>query len=145
MYPEERVTRFIREHMESARIHIKEQPQMWKRFGVRWTPTVLVLAPDGTELRRIEGFLPADELLGNLEIAMGNWAVERKDWNDAETWFGHAVEQVPNTDVAAEGLYWRGVSRYSGSHDAAQLKETSREFKKRYQHTAWAKRASVWD
>ena len=41
---------------------------MWHRYAVRWTPTVLVLAPDGKELRRIEAVV--EQTLGEV-IAMG--------------------------------------------------------------------------
>ena len=126
------------------RIHIKEQPAMWKRFGVRWTPTVLVLSPDGRELRRVEGFLPEDELLGQLELGLAADAVARKDWAEAERRFAHVASEYPNTDAGPEALYWTGVSRYSASHDATALKETARAFANRYQGTSWAKRASIW-
>ena len=117
---------------------------MWKRFAIVWTPTVLVLAPDGKEIRRIEGFLPAEDLLGQLELALGDWAVSRKDWKEAERWFGSAVAAYPNTDAAPEALYWRGVARYSETHDPKELKELGHEFRQRYQDTGWAKRASIW-
>lgn len=117
---------------------------MWKRFDVRWTPTVLVMDPDGKEGRRVEGFLPADELLGQLELGLGYLAVERKDWPGARTEFERVVQQFPETSAAPEALYWAGVSKYSGSHDATALKELGREFKERYSDTAWAKRASIW-
>lgn len=144
MYPNSRVTEFIRDNFIPVRIHVKEQAGMWHRFAIRWTPTVMVVAPDGTEVRRTEGFLPAEELLGQLELALGDMAVARKDWKEAERWFGSTVEQFPNTDAAPEGLYWRGVARYSASHDPKMLKELGHEFQQRYQDTSWAKRTTVW-
>lgn len=117
---------------------------MWKRFDVRWTPTVLVMGPDEREGRRVEGYLPADELLGQLGLGLGFLAVERKDWPTARTEFEHVVEQLPDTSAAPEAMYWAGVAKYNGSHDATALKELGREFKERYTDTAWAKRASIW-
>lgn len=127
-----------------VKIHIKEQPGMWKRFGVRWTPTILVMSPDGKEERRIEGFLPADDLLAQLELGLGYIAVARKDWATAEREFEQVVDRYPETDAAPEALYWTGVARYSASHDSAALRETGRQFQQRYTDTSWAKRASVW-
>ena len=117
---------------------------MWKRFDVRWTPTVLVLAPDGKEVRRVEGFLPQDELLGQLELALAFLAVEKKDWATARQEFERVVERHPETDAGPEALYWTGVAKYSASHDAQELKELGRQFKERYTDTSWAKRASIW-
>ena len=117
---------------------------MWKRFEIRWTPTVLALAPDGREAYRIEGFLPKNELLGQLGLALGFLAVKRKDWSAAREEFDHVVERYPDTSAAPEALYWSGVSKYSASHDAAELKALGRLFKERYTDTAWAKRAAIW-
>jgi outer membrane protein assembly factor BamD (BamD/ComL family) len=128
----------------AVRIHVKEQPTMWKRFNVRWTPTVLVLGPDGSEVRRIEGFLPRDELLGQLQLALAFLAVNRKDWATARQEFERVVEQLPDTEAAPEALYWSGVSKYSASHDVSELKALGRQFKERYTDTSWAKRASIW-
>jgi len=144
VYPDPQVSEFITQHFVTGRIHIKEQPAMWKRFHIRWTPTVLVLADDGTEARRIEGFLPADELLGQLGLALGFAAVNRKDWATARTEFERALAEYPDTDAAPEALYWTGVAKYSASHDANELKALGRQFSERYTDSAWAKRASIW-
>ena len=117
---------------------------MWKRFTVRWTPTVLILGPDGYEARRVEGFLPVDDLLAQLEMGLGFLAVYRKDWPTARQWFDAVVKDLPDTAAAPEALYWSGVARYSASHDAKELKELGRAFKERYTETEWAKRASIW-
>ncbi len=143
MYPTPEVTALIDEHFIPVRIHIKEQGRMWHRFGVRWTPTVMVLSSNGAEVRRVEGYLPADELEGQLRLALGYVAANRKDWPTAERWFGEAAD-ARGTDAGPEGLYWRGVARYSASHDAKELQEIYRSFTTRYQDTSWAKRASIW-
>ena len=117
---------------------------MWKRFNVRWSPTVLVLGPDGGEGRRIEGFLPRDELLAQLELGLGFLAVNKKDWSTARQEFERVVEKYPDTDAGPEALYWTGVAKYSASHDPNELKSLGRQFKERDTDTAWAKRASIW-
>lgn len=117
---------------------------MWKRFNIRWTPTVLILAPDGAEAYRIEGFLPRDEFLSRLHMGLGFMAVNQKRWQPAREEFESVVANFPNTDAAPEALYWAGVSKYSNSHDASELKALGKQFKERYTNTSWAKRASIW-
>ena len=68
MYPDPRVVELITRDTIPVRAHIKEEPEMWKRFGARWTPTILFLDWDGREQYRVEGFLPADEFLGHLHL-----------------------------------------------------------------------------
>lgn len=145
MYPSPNVARLIEAEFIPVRFHIKDNPGMWHRFDVRWTPTILILDwDDGSEARRVEGFLPADEFVGQLELGLGDVAIEHKDWAKAQRYFAHVAEANPETDAAAEGEYWAGVAKYSASHDASALKETARRFTQRHQGTSWAKRASVW-
>jgi hypothetical protein len=54
------------------------------------------------------------------------------------------VERHPQSDAAAEALYWAGVSRYKATNDGAALSETAAAFKTRYTDSTWAKKASVW-
>jgi hypothetical protein len=143
VYPTPEVTALIDEWFMPVRVHVKEQPRMWHRFRIRWTPTVVVLSPDGHEVRRTEGYLPADELMGQLRLGLGYVAANKKDWTRAERWFAEAAEQE-DTDAGPEGQYWVGVSRYSASHDATALAATYGNFRRRYRGTSWAKRASIW-
>ena len=57
MYPDERVALFVNEHFVPARVHVKEQAddfaRLGDRFNAHWTPTTLLLEPDGTERHRI--------------------------------------------------------------------------------------------
>jgi hypothetical protein len=146
VYPAPAVTALITEQFVPVRVHVKENPRAWHRFGIRWTPTVMVLSPEGNEVRRTEGFLPEDELLGQLRLMLGYEAVNRKDWKTAERWFGEAADApgAERTDAGPEGLYWQGVARFSASHAHDVLPELRRNLERRYPNTSWAKRSIVW-
>lgn len=148
MYPDPRVVSFIKEHFRPVRIHIREDAEAWKKvggeLGVQWTPTILILDPEGKERHRIEGFLPAEDFLAQLEMGLAKAAFSRNDFQEAERHYHHVLENYPDTESAAEAMYWAGVSRYKGTNDASALEETARLFGERYQDTSWAKKASVW-
>jgi tetratricopeptide (TPR) repeat protein len=148
VYPDERVAHLINQNFIPARVHVREQPEDYQRFGQRfgaqWTPTLLVIDPDGTERHRIEGFLPPEDLMAQLLLGLGHSAFARERWEEAERRFREVVERFPKSDAAPEALYWAGVARYKGKGDANALAETGREFTKRYQDSSWAKKASVW-
>ena len=57
-------------NMIPVRLHVQKHPEAMSRFNVQWTPTVLILDSDGNERHRIEGYLPADEFLVQLNIGM---------------------------------------------------------------------------
>ena len=135
---------FINTNYIPVRLHVKSHPEAMKRFGVDWTPTVLIVDSDGKELYRIEGYLPAAEFLGQLQLGLGHAQFTNGNYQDAERQFRDVCETLSGTDAAAEATYWAGVSRYKGTHDAAALKATAQAFKDRYQSSIWAKKASIW-
>jgi thioredoxin-related protein len=144
VYPEARVSTFINTNFIPVRLHVKNHGEDMKRFGVDWTPTILLVDSDGKELYRIEGFLPADDFLSQLQLGYGHAQFTQGHYQDAERQFRDVCEKMSNTEAAAEATYWAGVSRYKATNDAAALKATAQAFKDRYQNSSWAKKASVW-
>lgn len=144
MYPNDRVAAFVTENFVPVKIHIKEQPEVFRRFGAQWTPTLMVLDPDGVERHRFEGFLPPADFLSQLELGLAKAAFARERWREAEDRYRRIAREFPDTDAAPEALYWAGVARYKASGDAAALADTAQAFRTRYSGTSWAKRASVW-
>jgi hypothetical protein len=142
VYPDSSVESFISEHFIPARAHIKEQPATFERFNAQWTPTILVVDGNGTERHRIEGFLPAEDFLRQLRLGLAH--VLRASGTFAEAEKVYRELAAGSDDIAAEGLYWAGVSKYKGTNDAAALGETTAAFKQRFQESPWAKKASVW-
>ena len=142
------VTHFIAENFLPVRVHVKDQASEYKRlgekYGVQWTPTVLVLDPEGGERHRIEGFLPVDEFLPQLALGQAKVAFARGNFDDAERRYREIVKRHPSSETAAEALYWAGVSRYKGTGEAKALGETAKAFTEQYQESVWAKKASVW-
>ena len=126
------------------RIDVRKNAQPMKRFGVQWTPTVLLLDSDGVERHRIEGYLPAPDFTAQLLLGLGHVAFAAGDYAQSERRFREVVEKFPETESAAEAQYWAGVSRYKATNDPSALGETAAAFSRRYTDTSWAKKASVW-
>ena len=144
MYPDERVAEFIRENFVPVKIHIKENHAGFERFGVQWTPTIVIADGDGKEHYRFEGYLPVEEFLPQLELGLGRLAFNKGDWAKAERLFREVAEKYPKSDAAPEALYFAGAAKYKASGDPGALRETAGAFRSRYADTAWAKKASVW-
>jgi hypothetical protein len=148
VWPDERVVRFVNENFLPARVHVKDDPDAFQRYGEKynahWTPTVLQLDPNGEEQWRTEGFLPLDDFLGQLMLGRAHMDFKQGKWAEAEKRFREVVDKLPNTDAAAEALYWAGTSKYKASGNPAALKETAKAFTTRYKDSSWAKKASIW-
>ena len=144
MYPDPAVADYVAKYFVPVRIHVKEHQDFFKRFGAEWTPTILTWDPDSnTERHRIEGFLPKDEFLGQLALARGHYAYGREEWDEAIRAFEDAASRF-DTDAAAEGVYWAGVSRYKKTNDPQALGATGRTLREKYPQSVWAKKGSVW-
>ena len=143
MYPDERVVKFITENFVPVRVDVRKDPKPMERFGALWTPTMIILDPSGTERYRFEGYLPVNDFLAHLTLGLGHLAFSMGNFAEAERRFNDVVERYPDSEQAAEALYWRGVARYKAG-SATALGETADEFTRRYQTSSWAKKASVW-
>lgn len=148
MYADPQVARYLSEHLETVRVHVRDQKDEYKRlserYNAQWTPTVLILDADGEERHRIEGFLPADDFLSQIALGLAKSAFQRKDYGEAERRYREIVDRFPSSEAAPEALYWAGVSNYKATGDPSALRATTTAFGQRYQDTAWAKKASVW-
>jgi len=148
VYANPQVARYLSEHLETVRVHVRDQKDEYKRlserYNAQWTPTVLILDADGEERHRIEGFLPADDFLPQVALGLAKSAFQRQDYGEAERRYREIVDRFPSSDAAPEALYWAGVSNYKATGDASALRATTNAFGQRYQDTAWAKKASVW-
>jgi hypothetical protein len=138
------VARLITSEFIPVKIHIKEQPEAFERFGAHWTPTQLILDGDAADHHRIEGYLPVEDFLLQLELGLGHFAFERKDYRGAEQRFRSICDRHSDAEAGAEACYWAGVAAYKASGDGAPLKETAKVLHARYPQSTWAKKASVW-
>ena len=135
---------FINSNFVPVKIHIKEQPQNFKRFGAQWTPTLIVLDPEAKEQYRFEGYLPAEDFLAQLELGLARSAFAHEQWDEAERRYREIAAKHPNSEVAPEAIYWAGVSNYKATNDPGALVETERILRQQYPQSSWAKKASVW-
>lgn len=124
--------------------HIKEHPAWFHRFGAVWTPTILVMDPDGIERSRIEGYLPKNWFRARLEMGLARVTFMHKKWADAEKAYAAVAERYEDTGVAAEAIYWRGVSHYKATNDHTVLGEVSKELGAKYPDSEWALKALPW-
>jgi len=117
---------------------------VFERFGAQWTPTILILDPEGAERHRFEGYLPAPDFLAQLRLGLAQAAKARSDWTEAERRYRELADDPSAADVAPEALYWAGVAKYKASGDPSALAETAQAFQTRFTDSPWAKKASVW-
>ena len=105
---------------------------------------MLVMDPDGDERWRLEGYLPKEEFRAHLEMGLARVALMKKDWADAERRFTEVAEHYPGSKFAPEAVYYRGVSKYSASHDHHVLGDTAAALAEKYPDSEWRLRSLPW-
>ena len=124
--------------------HIKERPVYFHRFDASWTPTVLILDSNGVERFRLEGYLPKDEFRAQLELGLARVAFMNKNWAEAERRYTEVLDKYPESKVAPEALYWKGVSHYKTTNDHTILGELPGQFQEKYPDSIWAQKTLAW-
>jgi outer membrane protein assembly factor BamD (BamD/ComL family) len=104
----------------------------------------LVLDADGNERWRLEGYLPRDEFRAFLELGLARVAFMKKDWAAAEQHYADVLDDYPGSRFAPEATYYRGVSRYSASHDSAELAATASTLNEKFPGNEWQLRSLPW-
>jgi hypothetical protein len=103
-YADHDLADFIHGHFVPVEANLNEHPAWFHRFDAVWTPTILLFDSTGKERVRLE----------------------------AERRYDEVVTHVGASHVAAEAMFWRGVSRYSRTHDHVVLKKVAEELRKTY-------------
>jgi len=111
---------------------------------VQWTPTLLVMDPDGTERHRIEGFLPVPDFLAQIDLGIGKALFAGGKTAEAAQQFTRVAESHPKSDAAPEAVYWAAAAAYKASGKPDPLGQAARRLRDAYPESPWTKKASVW-
>ena len=99
---------------------------------------------DGVERYRIEGYLPKTWFRARLDLGLGRVLFMGKKWADAEKTYAAVAERYADTVVAAEAIYWRGVSHYKATNDHTVLGEVAKELGEKYSGDEWTLKSLPW-
>jgi hypothetical protein len=102
------------------------------------------LDTDGKERTRLEGYLPKDEFQAHLQMGLARLALAKKDWANAEKLFDAVVSDYGKSRFVPQAIYYRGVSRYSISHDSTDLSGTAAELVADHSGNEWQLRSIPW-
>ncbi len=102
------------------------------------------MSAQGVERERIEGYLSRNEFRPALEMGLGRVAFMSKKWDVTERQYAAVAERYPDSAVAPEAIYWRGVSHYKGTNDHIVLGETAQQLRQKFPNSIWTMKASVW-
>jgi hypothetical protein len=139
-YPDSGVKAYFKEHAVPVRVPFDHETLAGK-FGIKWTPTLVTLDPDGMEHHRTVGFLDPNELIPSLLLGKAKTDFDLDNFEAAIGTLSSLLEDYPKSGSTPEAIFLLGVSRYKNTHDAKPLKEAYERLKDRYPESEWTKRA----
>jgi len=139
-YPQQSVVAFIEHNLIPLRVGSDMQP-LASDFTVTWTPTLVILDPQGKEHHRTVGFFDPEALLPSLLLGMGKVEYDSNKFTEAFGYFEKLLVEYPESDSAPEAIFLRGVCRYKSTSNPLSLKEAYTQLQKTYPASTWTKRA----
>lgn len=140
----------VRRYLEDEFVPLKNQcfwdkrTDLMKRFGIKWTPTFVILDSEGKEHERFVGFVPTEDFLAHLTLARGKIFFNHDKYAEAISQFKALIEQYPDTGPAPEAVFLRGVAEYWKTHDPHSLRRAYDTLTGKYPQSEWARRAQPY-
>ncbi|MCL6621951.1 MAG: thioredoxin family protein [Syntrophobacterales bacterium] len=142
-YPKEEVARFVDLNFIPVQIEVSHTALMQK-YGVSWTPTLLVLDADGKEHYRSVGFLPPEALIATLAVAKGRYYLDLEQYPEARAMFEEVIAAGAVPEAVAEAIFFNAVAQYKETHNPKPLRQAYETLTARYPGSDWAKRAEPY-
>jgi len=145
-YSDERVPDYLNGNFIPVRHHcdFDNPTDEMRRYGVKWTPTLLVLGADGAEHHRWVGFLPPGEFVAQLSLARAKLDFDRDRLIPAINEFSETLAGCPQCLAAPEARYFLGVSKFKQTHDAQELKRIWEDLSSRFPQSEWTRKAEPY-
>ena len=139
-YPDARVKTFFKENTIPVRVAFDHET-LSKKFGIKWTPTLVCLDPEGVEHHRTVGFLDPGELIPSVLLGKAKTDFDRDNFEGAIRTLETLRSDFPKSGSTPEAIFLYGVSRYKSTHDPKPLKEAYEKLNAEYPESEWTKRA----
>ena len=139
-YPQQSVVAFIEHNFVPLRVGSDTQP-LASDFAVTWTPTLVILDPQGKEHHRTVGFFDAEALIPSLLLGLGKVEYDSNKFKEALGYLEKLLAEYPESDSAPEAIFLAGVSQYKSTSNPLPLKEAYEQLQKTHPASTWTKRA----
>jgi hypothetical protein len=149
-YPHPAVSQLINDRFVPVRLNERDTStsavEALRTYRLLWSPGFVFLDQRGSELRRFVGYLPPDDFLAELHVALGFSAMLRARYDESYREFRVAADRFPESPAAAEAIYWAGIAAYRRDGRKMEiLRSVWAEIPLKYPKSTWWKRADVFD
>lgn len=141
-YTRDKVVALFKKGILAVRVS-PEDPTWFKSYGVKFTPTCLLLNPEGNEEERSTGFLEANGLMAFLLLGLAKSYYDMGRLEEGKQCVEILTQDYPNSAQAPEAFFLRGIFRYHTDQNRDHFKEAYDILYDRYKDNIWTKRARL--
>ncbi len=139
-YPNAKIIEFLQSGVVPLQLAHNAQPHATD-YGIKWTPSLLLIDGEGREHHRVTGFLPAVELIPSLLLGIGKGHFNKDQFKEALENFERVISEYPYGSSAPEAVFFKGVASYKSTQQPGHLKDAYNTLQLRYHYSEWARRA----
>ena len=145
-YSNENVQKFLEEEFVPLKSQCfwDKRTELMKQFDIAWTPTFLFHDSSGKVHRKLVGYLPTDDYVAQLKFGKGLIFFEKERHEESLKWFQRVIDDHPESGVAPEAVFYKGVAKYKKTHEASALRRAYDALSEKYPLNEWARRAGAY-
>jgi len=144
-WQDEKVIQMATDWFILLRINSQQQGEVFKKYKVTWTPTIVVLDAEGREHCRFTGFLPPKELCARMVLDGAKAEMNLQNYILAIKCFDDILNKYRGTFAVPEAIFYLAVTRYLSSHEPKFLKEGLEQLRKEFPDSEWTVRAKPYE
>jgi hypothetical protein len=141
-YVHPQVAAYINKRFIPVQLNQSQSLALFKENKVIWTPTLTVCDATGAEQDRWVGYLPPEEFLPRAKFAHARLAMSAQAWGKAAGVLDEITSLHKNSFVAADALYWLGVTTWKLSRNFDDLSGAWTRAMEEYPNSEAATKAS---
>jgi thiol-disulfide isomerase/thioredoxin len=111
-----------------------------------WTPCFIVFSNDGSEVRKISGYLPPRQFINEMELGRAMACLRKAQSEEALAVLENLIRVSGDDAITQEALYWAGVCAfYADKKNLGALISFWEKLLELYPTSNWAERANCLD
>ncbi|WAC07458.1 MAG: hypothetical protein OS130_14730 [Thermodesulfobacteriota bacterium] len=128
-----------------VRIPGDKQGDLFVKYLVTWTPTIVILDEEGREHYRFTGFLTPEDLCARIIMDGAKTELTLKNYDLALKRLTDVIEKYKGTCAVPEAIFYLGVAKYLSSHNPKPLREGLDRLRKEFPQSEWTLRAKPYE
>ncbi|MDA8194982.1 MAG: hypothetical protein M0Z53_13430 [Thermaerobacter sp.] len=108
-----------------------------RSWTLLWFPALLALSPQGSLIRREDGYLPAYEMVPFLRLAEARWRWANQDYGTCQAVLETIGEEFGASGFMPETLYWQGAVALLATGREREMARRWRVLRERYPDSVW--------